>query len=45
MVAHHFRDGIDIDIGAAQQLLCLIDAVLVDIISQGDACGFLEGPA
>ena len=27
MVAHHFRDGIDIDIGAAQQLLCLIDAV------------------
>ena len=45
MIPHHFRNGIDIDIRTAQQFLCLVNAKLVDIVGQGDAGGFFEGPA
>lgn len=43
MVADHFGNGIDI--GAAQQFLCLADAELIDIVGQGNAGRLLKGPA
>ena len=45
MVADHFGNSIDIDIGAAQQFFCFIDTELVDIVGQGNASRFFKGSA
>lgn len=45
VIAHHLGNGINVDIGAAQQFFRPVYADLIDVIRQRNVCGLFEGPA